>query len=131
MAIKDAPIIEVPAVDDSEAYDENRPISSLIRTQLFHLHQAERIAVPEDKRTNTNINNLLTERQASDYIAAVTALLHHYGKSSTRAKNKPNKTTKKSEPANRKGKGSSAGTTNLPKTAAKSKKFASKSKKRG
>ncbi len=86
MAIKDAPIVEIPQVDEAAAYDHNRPISSLIRTQLLHLHHAEQLAIPPDKQTNTNINHLLTELQASEYIAAVTALLHKYGKAKTSAK---------------------------------------------
>jgi len=98
MALKDAPIVEVLKFDEEEAYNHDRRISSLIRTQLLHLHHAENLVVPPKARTNININDLLTERQASDYIQKVTRLLHRYGKASNgnRSKmkrKKPAKTT--------------------------------------
>jgi hypothetical protein len=88
MAIEDAPIVEVLKFDEAEAYNPDRPISSLIRTQLLHLHHAENLVVPSDLRTNININHLLTERQASDYIHKVTVLLHQYGESGNAHKSK-------------------------------------------
>jgi len=69
--------------DARAAYNHDRPISGLIRTQLLHLHTAEQHLKPE-KRTNININNLLTEKQASEYIQKVTALLHEHGKAAKR-----------------------------------------------
>jgi hypothetical protein len=69
--------------DEKVAYNHDRPISGLIRTQLLHLHTAEQHLKPE-KRTNININNLLTEKQASQYIQKVTALLHEHGKPAKR-----------------------------------------------
>jgi len=80
MTIEDAPVVKVLDFDEAEAYNPDRPISSLIRTQLLHLHHAENLIVPVRFRTNININNLLTERQASDYIHKITQLLHRYGK---------------------------------------------------
>ena len=90
MAIKDAPVVDIIEFDKNEAYNHDRPISSLIRTQLVHLHHAEHIVVPAKERTNININTLLTELQASNYIQKVTALLHKHGK----AKNKSGKKKK-------------------------------------
>lgn len=72
--------IEVPEFDENAAYNHDRPISTLIRTQLLHLHTAENLLLPKEERTNTNINSLNTERQASEYIAKVTALLRRHGK---------------------------------------------------
>ena len=93
MALEDAPMVEVLKFDEEEAYNHDRPISSLIRTQLLHMHLAENLGVvPPKARTNININHLLTERQASEYIQKVTALLHRYGKASSRSK--PKKKTK-------------------------------------
>ena len=86
MAIKDAPTVAILPFDEEEAYNPDRPISSLIRTQLHHLHLAECIRVPEKARTNININDLHTELAASEYIQKVTALLHKYGKSGEKAK---------------------------------------------
>ena len=100
MALEDAPTIEVLKFDEAEAYDHDRPISSLIRTQLLHLHHAENIVVPQTARTNININHLLTERQASEYIQKVTRLLHRYGKESNR------KSPKKTKRSTKKGKAS-------------------------
>jgi hypothetical protein len=80
MALKDAPIVEVLKFDEAEAYDHNRPISGLIRTQLLHLHHAEQLVVPAKAQTNVNINKLHTELEASEYIEKITALLHKHGK---------------------------------------------------
>lgn len=100
MALEDAPTVEVLKFDEKEAYNHDRRISSLIRTQLLHLHHAENLVVPPKARTNININHLLTEHQASEYIQKVTRLLHRYGKASNgnRSKvkrKKPAKTTGK------------------------------------
>jgi hypothetical protein len=76
--------VEVPQFDEKEAYNHDRPISSLIRTQLLHLHAAENLVLPPKDRTDININHLLTERQASEYIQKVTALLHRHGKAAKR-----------------------------------------------
>jgi hypothetical protein len=92
MAIKDAPVVDTIDFDAKAAYNPDRPISSLIRTQLLHLHHAEYLAIPEKERTNININTLHTERQASEYIQKVTALLHKHGR----------KAAKKSKPARKK-----------------------------
>ena len=112
MAIKDAPTVDIIEFDEKEAYNPDRPISSLIRTQLLHLHHAEHIVVPPKERTNININMLHTEREASKYIQKVTALLHKHGKKAAK-KTKP---AKKRAPAR--------------KTAGKSKKTKSAAKKR-
>lgn len=90
MAIKDAPTVDIIEFDEKEAYNHDRPISSLVRTQLLHLHHAEHLVVPQKQRTNININTLHTERQASEYIQQVTTLLHKHGKPA-RKKSKPAK----------------------------------------
>jgi hypothetical protein len=72
--------VDVPEFDEAAAYNDDRPISSLIRTQLLHLHTAENLHLPREVRANVNINNLHTEREASEYIAKITALLHQHGK---------------------------------------------------
>ena len=95
MAIKDAPTVNILAFDEEEAYDHDRPISSLVRTQLHHLHLAENMVVPPPARTNVNINDLHTERQASEYIQKMTSLLHKYGKTEARGKPKPRKSSAK------------------------------------
>lgn len=112
MAIKDAPTVDIIEFDEKEAYNPDRPISSLIRTQLLHLHHAEHIVVPPKERTNININMLHTEREASKYIQKVTALLHKHGK----------KAAKKTKPAKKKA--------TARKASGKSKKTKSAAKKR-
>ena len=77
--------IDIPGFDEAAAYNQDRPISSLIRTQLLHLHTAENLHLPPDLRTNININNLQTEREASEYISKVTTLLHQHGKARSKA----------------------------------------------
>jgi len=91
MALKDAPLVKVLKFNEKEAYNPDRPISGLIRTQLLHLHHAENISVPPEARTNININDLLTERQASEYIRKVTLLLHQYGQASEPLRQKQKK----------------------------------------
>jgi len=102
MAQQFAKTVNVLKFDENEAYDHDRPISSLVRTQLLHLHQAEHIRVPEKERTNININDLQTERQASEYIAKVTRLLHKHGKAAKKLK--PRKSAKKKAAARGSGK---------------------------
>jgi hypothetical protein len=107
MSIKDAPTVDIIEFDKKEAYNPDRPISSLIRTQLLHLHHAEHLAIPPKERTNININTLHTERQACKYIQKVTALLHKHGK----------KAAKKAKPVRK-----AAGKSKKTKSAAKKKK---------
>jgi hypothetical protein len=76
--------VDVPEFDEQAAYDPDRPISSLIRTQLLHLTAAENLALPPKFRTGININTLHTEHQASEYIQRVTTLLHTHGKAEAR-----------------------------------------------
>jgi hypothetical protein len=89
MAIEDAPQIDIVEFNLKDAYNPDRPISGLIRTQLLHLHHAEHLVIPPKERTDININTLHTERQASEYIQKVTALLHKHGRKSTKKARKP------------------------------------------
>jgi hypothetical protein len=115
MAQQFAKTVNVLKFDENEAYDHDRPISSLVRTQLLHLHQAEHIGVPEKARTNININDLHTEREASEYIAKVTRLLHKHG-------NAAGKKSKVRKPARKRPAGKSAKKTAAKKSATKNRK---------
>jgi hypothetical protein len=75
--------IDVPAFDEQAAYNDQRPISGLIRSQLLHLHQVEGLSLPPARRTGVNINDLHTELDASKYIRKVTALVHQHSKART------------------------------------------------
>lgn len=101
MARQFAKTVNVLKFDENQAYDHDRPISSLIRTQLLHLHQAEYIRVPEKERTNININDLHTEREASEYIAKVTRLLHKHGKTAGKKSKPARKKASAKKPAGR------------------------------
>jgi hypothetical protein len=94
MAKEYALTVEVPEIEET-AYDHDRPISSLIRTQLQHLQAAEHL-LPKKDHTHININRLHTEREASEYIQKVTSKLHPEGaagkpKAASRGKSKAGK----------------------------------------
>ncbi|MBZ5624259.1 MAG: hypothetical protein LAQ69_37015 [Acidobacteriia bacterium] len=102
-------VVSVPKTEE-DAYDHDRPISSLIEFQLKHLQEAEK-SLPKRSQTNIDINTLKTERQASEYIQKVTAKLHPQGARKPRKKSasKPRKgikakATAKKRPAKRKSK---------------------------
>jgi hypothetical protein len=106
MAKEYARTIELPEFDEEAAYNHDRSISSLIRTQLLHLHSAENLWLPEKDRTDININQLLTERQASEYIQKVTALLHRHGKAAKRKASTTGKSKKGKRASPKSGKAS-------------------------
>lgn len=104
MAKEYALTVDVPEFDEAAAYNHDRPISGLIRTQLHHLHIAEQ-HLPPEQRTNVNINHLHTERRACEYIAKVTALLHQRGgpaKTGAAGKKKPRAAIKSAAKTGRK-----------------------------
>ena len=119
MAKTYAMTIEVPGFDEKAAYDHDRPISSLIRTQLLHLHTVEALSLPPKDHTGININDLDTERKASEYIQKVTALLHRHGKAQGRkaAAGRKGKAGKKA--VKKSGKKTAAGKARKPKPTAK------------
>jgi len=84
MAKRYAKTVEVPSFDEEAAYNRDRPIYGLIRTQLLHLTTAENLHLPSRFRTGININDLHTEREAGDYIQKVTASLHEHGQAKAR-----------------------------------------------
>jgi len=98
--------IDVPAFDEKAAYNDQRPISDLIRSQLLHLHQVENLSLAPAYRTGVNINDLHTELDASKYIRKVTALVHRHSKAqagtAAAAPKKPKKTTQRAKKAVRK-----------------------------
>jgi hypothetical protein len=81
---------------DRSAYNPDRPISSLIEHQIQHLHRVEK-ALPPRRQTGIDVASIRTERQASNYIQKVTALLHPQGARKVK-RVKPQRT-----PARRKG----------------------------
>lgn len=114
-------IVELPHFDEAAAYNANRKINGLIRTQLVHLHTAENLALKPQHRTGVNINTLLSEGDASRYIAKATALLHAHGSDVDRSSGrKPPKKKAKSARRARPGAKASSAKRSSPKPKAKS-----------
>jgi hypothetical protein len=69
-------VIQVPALDLKQSgYDPNRPISSLLKTQVEHLHVAEK-RLPARYHSEIYVNAIRTEGEAANYIRAVTEAIH-------------------------------------------------------
>jgi hypothetical protein len=66
--------IKVPQPPKS-AMNKERPVSSLLKTQLEHIQEAE-FRLPSRAQTNIYINAIKTEGEAADYIKKVTSRLH-------------------------------------------------------
>ena len=66
--------IKVPQPPKS-AMNKERPVSSLLKTQLEHIQEAE-FRLPSRAQTNVYINAIKTEGEAADYIKKVTSRLH-------------------------------------------------------
>jgi hypothetical protein len=64
------PLIHVPRPPKT-AMDPNRAVSSLLRTQIEHLHQAEQ-KLPPRYRTNIYVNAIKTQGEAAQYSRQVT-----------------------------------------------------------
>lgn len=70
-------VVDLPRTE-AGAYDPERPISGLIQNQIRRLRQAEHLLHPRH-HTGIDASKLKTERDASRYIARVTAALHAEG----------------------------------------------------
>ena len=57
------------------AFNPNRPVSSLLKTQILHLREAEK-KFPPQCHSNIYINAIKTEGEAAEYIRRVTTTLH-------------------------------------------------------
>jgi len=76
--------IRVP-LPPASAFNRDRPITSLIQSQLKHIHHAESARLLKHKRVGIKPEDIRTEAEAAAYIAAVTKVLHPQG----RKKSKP------------------------------------------
>jgi hypothetical protein len=90
-------IIRVPKPPKA-ALNKDRPISSLLKTQIRHLQEAE-FRLPARAQTNIYINTIKTEGEAAEYIRQVTANLHaeHAAVDAIRTAKKKPKPAKKFE----------------------------------
>lgn len=66
-------VIPIPRTPRS-AFNPNRPVSSLLRTQMLHLREAEKMFPPEH-HSDIYINAIKTEAQAAEYIRHVTSTI--------------------------------------------------------
>ncbi len=82
-------LIHVPRPPKS-AMNPNRPVSSLLRTQIEHLHEAEQ-RLPLRYRTNIYVNAIKTQGEAAQYSREVTEAIQnaHLEAAAQRAKRKP------------------------------------------
>ena len=71
--------IRVP-LPPASAFNRDRPITSLIQSQLQHVHHAESSRLPKHKRAGIKLEDIRTEAEAASYIAAVTKVLHPKGR---------------------------------------------------
>jgi hypothetical protein len=67
-------VVRVPK-PPAGAFNLERPVSSLLKTQIVHLQEAE-FRLPVKDQTNIYINRIKTEGEAADYIRKVTEQLH-------------------------------------------------------
>ena len=66
-------VILIPKTPRS-AYNPNRPLSSLLKTQMLHLREAEKLFPPEH-HSDIYINAIKTEAEAAKYISRVTSTI--------------------------------------------------------
>jgi hypothetical protein len=86
-------VIKVPAAPKS-SMNQDRPVSSLLKTQILHLQEAE-FRLPAKYQTNIYIHSIQSEGDAGEYIRQVTQAIHDAHASRirrTKAKAKPERT---------------------------------------
>lgn len=82
-------LISVPKPKD--AYDPNRPLGSLLKSQVEHLREAES-KLPMRYRTEFYIRAIKTEGEAAQYIREVTEAIHVAHEDAERKRRAPKKT---------------------------------------
>ena len=95
-------IIQVPKPPKS-AWNPDRPVSTLLKSQMEHLYEAEK-KLPHKYKSQIYINAIKTEGEAADYIQKVTEAIHlaHEDAAAKRTGAKPTKphgTKKAARPA--------------------------------
>jgi len=69
-------MISVPKTP-KESYNPDRPASSLLRSQVLHLHEALKWHVAEMQAILAiNPKRLVTEKETSEYVQKVSRILH-------------------------------------------------------
>jgi hypothetical protein len=80
-------LIHVPRPPRS-AYNPDRPVSSLLKSQMEHLHEAEK-RLPLRYRSDVYVNAIQTEGEAARYIRDVTEAIHAAHEDAARARRVP------------------------------------------
>jgi hypothetical protein len=80
-------LIRVPKPPKS-AYDPNRPVSSLLRSQIDHLREAES-KLPLRYRSELYVKAVRTEGEAAEYIREVTEAIHEAHEEAQRRRRAP------------------------------------------
>jgi hypothetical protein len=80
-------LIRVPKPPKS-AYNPDRPVSSLLRSQIDHLREAES-KLPLHYRSELYIKAIQTEGEAARYIREVTEAIHRAHADAARARRRP------------------------------------------
>lgn len=81
-------LISVPK--PKNAYDPNRPMGSLLKSQVEHLREAES-KLPLRYRTDLYIRAIKTEGEAAEYIREVTEAIHLAHEHAERKRHAPKK----------------------------------------
>jgi hypothetical protein len=77
-------VLEVP----EEARNPERPVSSLLKSQVEHLREAEQ-RLPQRYRTDIYVNAIKTEAEAARYIRKVTEAIQAAHKDAARLRRAP------------------------------------------
>jgi hypothetical protein len=86
-------LIHVPRPEN--AWNPNRPVNALLKSQIVHLHEAE-LKLPVRLQTDIYINAIETEGEAADYVRQVTEAIHaaHQAATAKRARSRVRRTSK-------------------------------------
>jgi uncharacterized protein YdbL (DUF1318 family) len=86
-------LIHVPRPEN--AWNPNRPVNALLKSQILHLHDAE-LKLPVRQQTDIYINAIKTEGEAADYVRQVTEAIHaaHQAAAAKRARLSAKRTSK-------------------------------------
>lgn len=79
-------LIHVPK--PKNAWNPNRPVNTLLKMQMEHLHEAEK-RLPPRYRSEIYVNAIKTEGEAASYIRAVTEAIREAHADAARARRAP------------------------------------------
>ena len=85
-------VIQVPKPPKS-AWDPNRPLSTLLQSQIEHLCEAEK-RLPHKYKSQIYTNAIKTEGEAAEYIQKVTAAIQRAHADAARSRSAPKRTPK-------------------------------------